>query len=331
LRTPYVEHMSFSIQRQLAKDWVLEASYTGQIGIKLLGHNFFNAARNINSPLTGAPPSTGNINDRVAYEPGIISAQSRELCNCYRSWYHALNIRLDKRLSHGFTISAGYTLSKDITNQTDIGVGLISDVPDPFNLRIGEGPAIFDHRHVLAISWVWSPEPRFSNRWLNGIAGGWTITGLHRFQSGSPLTFLAGTDIAANGQSGAATSQYAELKPGVTAANLQISHPNTASMINQYFNTAAFVPLSQIPVGTYGNAARGLVYGPSYYDSDVAVLRYIPVGTERIKAQLRGEFFNVFNHPNFDNPTSPLSSNTFGRILAAEPGRVAQLALKLVW
>jgi hypothetical protein len=63
----------------------------------------------------------------------------------------------------------------------------------------------------------------------------------------------------------------------------------------------------------------------------MAVLRYVPLGTERLRAQIRGEFFNLFNQVNFNNPDTSASSGTFGRITGAQPGRVIQLALKLVW
>jgi hypothetical protein len=101
-------------------------------------------------------------------------------------------------------------------------------------------------------------------------------------------------------------------------------------MIAMYFNTAAFVPLNSIPRGTYGNATRGLIYGPGDSTSDLALLRYVNVGSG-MRLQLRGEFFNVFNQVNFFAPTTNLSSSTFGRITGAGPGRVVQLALKLIW
>jgi hypothetical protein len=323
--------MNFSIQRQLGPNWVLETSYIGQIGIKLIGHNFFNAARTINSPVTGQPPNAQNIEQRTTYEPGIISAQSRDNGNFYRSWYHALDVKVTRRLAHGFTFQADYVLSKNITNETETTVGLIGTVADPFDLRLGQGPSLLDHRHVVAVSWVWSPDFKYSNRLLSGVLGGWTITGLHRYQSGSPLNFLMGTDQAVNGTLNPATGQHAQLAPGITAADIKLDQPSRAAEVAQYFNTAAFVRPSALPLGIYGNAGRGIDYGPRYFDTDMAVLRYVPLGTERLRAQIRGEFFNLFNQVNFNNPDTSASSGTFGRITGAQPGRVIQLALKLVW
>ncbi len=88
MATPYVHHANVSFQRQLTNDIVVDAAYIGRFGKKLEGHRHFNPAQFINSPLTGAAPSTQNINDRVLYEPGIIGPTSRVLETIYESWYH---------------------------------------------------------------------------------------------------------------------------------------------------------------------------------------------------------------------------------------------------
>jgi hypothetical protein len=331
LKAPTYEHFTLDVERQITSDWFAEASYVGLVSYNQTGHNYFNAARPINDPFTGLPPSAQNINDRVTYEPGIIAAGNRVLGNFYHSDYHALNLKVRNRVTHGFTIEAGYTLSKNITNLTDIGVGLMSDVSNPFDLDSGRGPSLLDHRHVIAISELWSPEVHLSNRFLQGAINGWTFTGLHRFQTGGPSNILMGSDVAENGTTNASTGQIALLAPGATARSVIVDHPNKQAEVSQYFNTSAFVPISQITPGTYGNARRGLIYGPNYFDTDLAVMRYVPLGTERLRAQFRGEFFNAFNQVNFDNPDTTRASGTFGRLTSAEPARVIQLALKLTW
>ena len=102
-------------------------------------------------------------------------------------------------------------------------------------------------------------------------------------------------------------------------------------MLAAYFNTAAFVPLSDVPRGIYGDARRGLIYGPGDVTTDLAVLRYLNVGGG-VRLQLRAEMFNLFNKANFNLPNTTLSSGaSFGRITGAGAGRVIQLAAKLVW
>jgi Carboxypeptidase regulatory-like domain/TonB-dependent Receptor Plug Domain len=329
LRTTYTHHFSGSLQRQLGSLYVVEASYIGKLGDDLVGHNYFNAAPFINSPITGQPPSLQNVEQRVPFSPGIISAQSRVLGNFFRSSYHSMQLRVERRMSRGFSFSGSYALSKNMTNQPENTTGLISSIPNPFDLESLWGPSLLDRRHVFAGSWVWSPQHDFSNRMFDALLNDWTLTGFHRIQSGSPLVFIMGTDVAQNGIL-QPNGQYALLVPGMTAADVSRSHDNKSDMIAAYFNTAAFVPVNSVPRGIYGDAARGLIYGPGDVGTDFAVLRYVPLSRD-LRLQLRGEFFNAFNHANFNNPNTTVSSTTFGRITGAGAGRVIQLAAKVIW
>ncbi len=329
LRTSYTQHFSASAQRQLSADLAVEAAYVGKIGSKLVGHNYFNAAPYINSPITGQPPSLQNVEQRVPFSPGIISAQSRVLGNFFRSAYHSMQLRVERRMARGLSFSGSYALSKNLTNQPENTTGLISSIPNPFDLDSLWGPSLLDRRHVVAASWVWSPQHAFAHPVAAALLNGWTFTGFHRLQSGSPLVFTMGTDVAQNGIL-QPNGQYALLVPGATAADVSRDHVSTADLIAAYFNTAAFVPLNNVPRGLYGNARRGLIYGPGDANADLAVVRHVNLGTG-LRVQLRGEFFNAFNQVNFNNPNTTLSSATFGRITGAAPGRVGQLAAKLIW
>ena len=329
LKTTYTHHVSASLQRQLTPNFVVEGSYIGKIGKKLVGHNFFNAAPYINSPVSGQAPSLANIEERVPFSPGIISAASRVLGNFFRSEYHSLQLRAERRMARSFSLSVSYALSKNLTNQPENTTGLISNIPNPFDLDSLWGPSFLDRRHVVAASWVWSPQHSFSSAVLNGVLNGWTVTGFHRLQSGTPLVFTTGVDVGQNGSLNAG-GQYPALAAGKTADDLRRDYSGTDDMIAQYFDTSAFTPLNSIPRGTYGNAMRGLMYGPGDSTTDLAILRYLSVGSG-MRLQVRGEFFNAFDQVNFNNPVTNISSTTFGRITGSGPGRVAQVALKLIW
>jgi hypothetical protein len=329
LRTSYTHHVSTSIQRQLGANMAVEASYVGKIGRKLVGHNYFNAAPFINSPVTGLPPTLQNVEQRVPFSPGIISAQSRVLGNFFRSSYHSLQLRVDRRMARALSFSGSYALSKNLTNQPENTQGLISSIPNPFDLDSLWGPSLLDRRHVVAGSWVWSPQYAFSNGLVSAMLNGWTLTGLHRIQSGSPLVFTMGTDVAQNGIL-QPNGQYALLAPGMTAGDVRRDHSSTADLVAMYFNTAAFVPVNSVPRGIYGDARRGLIYGPGDVNTDLAVMRSVDLPSN-VRMQLRGEFFNAFNQVNFNNPNTTVSSTTFGRITGTGPGRVVQLAAKLIW
>ena len=329
LRTSYTHHVSTSVQRQVTGNLAVEASYIGKIGRKLVGHNYFNAAPYINSPITGLPPSLQNVEERVPFSPGIISAQSRVLGNFFRSTYHSLQLRVERRFAQTFSFSGSYALSKNMTNQPENTTGLISNIPNPFDLESLWGPSFLDRRHVVAASWVWSPQADLGNAGLRAVLNGWTMTGMHRIQSGGPLAFTMGTDVAQVGTLNTG-GQYAMLRPGITADDVRRDHDNRHDMISAYFNTAAFVPLNEVPRGVFGNATRGLIYGPGDVNTDLAIMRYFNF-TSDLRLQVRGEFFNAFNQVNFDNPVTNVSSGNFGRITGAGSGRVVQLAAKLLW
>jgi hypothetical protein len=328
--TPYMHHLNLSIQRQVGEHWMIENSYIGKISRDLVGHNFFNAAPPINSPRTGLPPSAANIAERTPYSPGIIGAASRVLDNYFESWYHSYQLKVDRRFSQGFSIQGSYVFSKNLTTMPQDTLGQISSIPNPFDLASLKGPSLLDRRHVGVVSWVWTPRTGFAtNPALSAVLGGWTVTGLWRAQSGNPLTFTMGRDVAVTGQSGAG-AQYATLASGASLEDIKLDHSSRHDMIMRYFNTGAFIHPSSVPLGTFGNVGRGAVYGPPDVSMDMSLLRNINV-TEQVRLQLRGEFFNAFNQVNFSNPTTNAGSGNFGRITGASAGRQIQVAAKIMW
>jgi hypothetical protein len=326
LRSPYIQEFNFSIQRQITSGVMLEAAYAGKIGTKIEALRTYNPARFINDPITGQPPSEQNVNDRVIFEPGILSPQGYLLGNDFRSWYHSLQVQATKRFSHGLSVVGSYTLAKSIdTSSTD---NLGGTVANPFNLRQERGRSDWDRRHAFVASWLYTPPVHFSNTVMNSLLGGWTITGIQTVQSGLPITFYEGQDVALDGTSG---NQHAQLQPGATLSSIELSHPNRNAMVTRFFNTAAFVPTNQVPLGTYGNSGRGIISGPAFANNDFSILKDFAL-RESMKLQFRTELFNAFNQVNFANPNSYVNAGTFGQILSTvTPGRQIQFALKLLW
>ena len=327
LRTPYIQSFSLSIQHQLTPTLMLETAYAGKIGIKIEALRTYNPAKFEPDPITGAAASLQNVNDRVIFEPGILGAQSYLLGNDFRSWYHSFQTQLTKRFSKGLTVVGSYTLAKSIDSSSTDNLG--ATVSDPFNLKSERGRSDWDRRHAFVASWLWELPFKFNNHIEQTILGGWTLTAIHTIQSGAPLTFWLGQDVALDG-TGNAGGQHAFLAPGIKASNISISHPNRNAFVTQFFNTAAFVPVSQDPLGFYGNAGRGLISGPAFNNTDFSVLKDFAI-RERMKLQFRAEMFNAFNQVNFNNPDTQETDGTFGQITGANPGRVIQFALKLLW
>lgn len=325
LRTPYIQSFNLSIQRQITPSLMMEAAYAGKIGTKIEALRTYNPARFINSPVDGSPPSPQNYNDRVIFEPGILSPQGYLLGNDFRSWYHSFQIQATKRFSRGLSVLGSYTLSKSIDSSSTDNLG--ATVANPFNLRDERGRSDWDRRHAFVASWLYTPPIRFNNAMAGALIGGWTLTGIHTIQSGLPITFLMGDDVALDGTFG---SQHAQLAPGATVPTIQVSHSDRTAFVNSFFNTAAFVPTNLVPRGTYGNAGRGLISGPALNSTDLSLLKDFMM-REPLRLQFRAEVFNAFNQVNFDNPDAYVNSGTFGTIQSAQEGRVVQLALKLLW
>jgi hypothetical protein len=325
LRTPYIQAFNLSLQRQITPSLTMEAAYAGKIGIKLPALRTYNPARFANSPVDGSPPSDQNINERVIFEPGILSPQGFLLGNDFRSWYHSFQAQVNKRFSQGLTVLAAYTLSKSIdTSSTD---NLGGTVANPFNLRDERGRSDWDRRHAFVASWLYAPPIRFQSRLANSLLGGWTFTGIHTIQSGAPLTFFMGDDVALDGTGG---DQHAQLRSGITREDIKLDHSGRASMVGRFFNTDAFVPTNQVPRGTYGNAGRGLISGPALNSTDLSLLKDF-ILAEPARLQFRSEFFNAFNQVNFTTVTTSVNSSAFGRIRAAGEPRIIQFALKVIW
>jgi len=332
LTTPYIQSWNLTIERQLARDIMVQAAYLGKAGIKLDGWRNFNPARYEPDPITGQAPSLQNVNNRVILAPGILAPNIIWLETGFRSWYHSFQTQVIKRFAHGVSLNASYTLSKSIDMMSTNVFSRRLD--NPFNARDNRGRSDFDRRHAFVASWLWNPGIRFGSGFLNAILSGWTLTGIHTVQSGAPFTIRMGDDVA---QDGSGSRQHAMLKPGVT--DITRDHSSRADMIREFFNTDAFVPTNEIPRGVYGNSGRNMISGPALVNTDFSVMKDFRI-SDRFRMQFRSEFFNVFNQVNFgcrettggcNDPDTAVNSRTFGQIRSAGPAREIQLALKLIW
>ncbi len=338
--SPYIQEWTFSIQHQLTSSTMIEAAYAGKIGTKIEALRTYNPAKFRNDPITGAPASEGNVNDRTIYEPGILGPQEYLLGNDFRSWYHSLQVQVTKRFSQGLSVVGSYTLAKSIDSSSTDNLG--AQVANPFNLRQERGRSDWDRRNAFVASWIYSPSVHLSSRLANAALGGWTFTAINTVQSGVPITFWEGQDVALDGTQN--SQQHAQLTPGATDATITLSHPNRNAFVNDFFNAAAFINPNLLAPGTYGNSGRGIISGPGFANTDLSILRNFTL-RESLKLQFRTEMFNAFNQVNFSLPNSYANSalvtssntlsngGTFGQIQStvSGTGRQIQFALKLLW
>ena len=234
------------MQRQLTTNLAVEASYVGKIGSKLVGHNYFNAAPFINSPITGLPPTLQNVEERVPVSPGDHQravARARQLLPQH---YHSLQLRVERRFARSVLVLRLVRAVEEHDQSAGEHHRPDQQHPEPVRSRLAVGAVV--PRSPARRRGVVGVEPAALSsrtRSLGALLNGWTMTGFHRIQSGGPLVFTMGTDVAQNGIL-QPNGQYALLVPGATADDVRPRpFARTADMIAMYFNTAAFVPRRQ--------------------------------------------------------------------------------------
>jgi hypothetical protein len=316
LRTPYMQHWNANVQRQLGRSRIVEIAYVGSKGTKLL------AARDINQPRPSAAP----FNPRPIIQFDDINIlESRANSN-----YNSLQVRLNQRLDFGLSFLSSYTWAKSI----DDASAFFSSAGDPnfpqdsLNVRAERGRSNFDVRHRFSLSYSYD-LPFGKGRalaadggWLSTALTGWQTYGIVTLQTGRPFTVALLPEID-NSNTGRSTLGFgANDRPNLVAdPGLSRRSPD------QWFNTAAF---AFPPFGSFGNAGRNILEGPDYQNVNASLVKNTALA-EGVNLQFRAEFFNLFNHPNFDLPDNFLGSPTFGRILSAESPRHIQFGLKLLF
>lgn len=334
-RPAMVHQFSLNLQAEIHTGWLFEAGYVGTRGTRLVRQRSLNQAlaASPSDPIRGANSNTvANISERVPV-PGVPPDSLVIMESDGNSWYNALEVSLTKRLSHGLEFLASYTFSKTLDtdgsdiNSTSTGNGLtLGDQNDPSQRW---GRASFDRTHRFVFSETWTlPNP--STRIPRAVLGGWHLATVITIQSGTALTIA---DTNANNIFGISEDR-AQLSGNCTKNQLVTRGP-TASKLNNYFNAPCFTAPPVIGadgIGTaFGNSGTGIVDGPGQANLDLAVSKTIALAwpLEKSSVQLRAEFFNALNHPQFANPDTNFRSSTFGVISSTSVNpRVGQLALR---
>ena len=254
-----------------------------------------------------------------------------------------------KQLSHGLQFQAAYTWSRAL-----IGYPYGINTYPYLVLRYGLNTAYRPQR--LVFNYVWNLPLGHPQGFEGKLAEGWTLSGVTTIQNGTPLTI---TDSTGGSIFGAATSlSTAQFCPGMSNSNVAAPGSLTQRVLNGlsatpgtngYFNlgkttNCAGSVFGSVPVvgaingvgggNGFGNAGFGVVLGPDQSNWDMSLAKTTKVGGIREGAALefRAEFFNTFNHPQFSNPTTTVTSATFGKIGSTSVNpRVVQFALKYVF
>ncbi|HYM05108.1 MAG TPA: TonB-dependent receptor, partial [Terriglobales bacterium] len=247
-------------------------------------------------------------------------AEMRTTKDSGNSSYHAGFVKVERRLSHGLSLLAHYTFSKNLSMISDINEAAVNF----YNPGLDKGRSLNDIQHYAVIATTWElpvgPGKSFLTAGpLSKIVGGWTTNTIITFRGGFPFSALASGDVCNCGLAG--------LGEGSDERAQQVGDPGssfTQSRV-QWFNTAAFAQPRQ---GTFGNSGKNILSGPGAANVDFSVFRIISL-RERVKLQIRSEFFNLFNKVNFGNPGTTVGTTSYGVITSAADPRIIQFALKL--
>jgi hypothetical protein len=304
LRSGYSQQWSFGIQHSLGPQRVLEATYVGSKGTKLL------AARDFNQP----EPSSTLPNPRP--RPGFADINILESRG--NSSYQSLQVSFRQNLMRGSTLLAAYTFSKSI----DDASGFFSSAGDPnypqnsLDTRAERGLSSFDLRHRFSLAYSCIVPGR------GRLLGGWQMLGIWTIQSGRPFTvaLLPSFDNSNTGQSSLGFG--ANDRPDVLG-NPALSNPS----VERWFDTGKFVIP---PTGHFGNSGRNILTGPGLQNWNASLIKNVSL-RESLSLQFRTEVFNAFNHPNFGLPGHFAGSADFGRVTSSGSPRHIQFGVKLLF
>jgi Carboxypeptidase regulatory-like domain/TonB dependent receptor len=304
LPTAYMNQWSFGAQRELWRNSGLELEYLGSHSLHL-DRNYYN-----NTP----PPGPGDVATR---RPNRLFGQIRTIQNDEIANYQGLSVVLRQRFSQGLQFLASYTWSHTLDVSSDSNNS--GQPMDPYNWRLDYGNANWDIRHRFVASYIYElPFFRNSTGILHAVAGGWQISGITTLQSGRPFNVTIAIDTAN-------TSARGAYRPNLVrrpSANCGSGH------LSGCISTEAFaIP----PSYTYGTAGRNLLYGPQLFTTDLSVAKSFMI-SERLKFQIRVEFFNVSNSPQFSNPNAVFGTAAFGSVTSTSiDNRAIQFAGRLIW
>lgn len=321
----YNQQWNFTIQRQFLGGIAVDAGYVGSKGTKLGELTFYNVP---------TPGPTATIQGRRPFPAWgtALSLDSYVLSN-----YNSLQVKAQKRFASGLSFLASYTWAKAIDLSSERGNGdrggaFDTGGGDVRNLR-GYSRAVsgFDVRQRFVFSYVYElpfgAGKAIGKDWkgpVNWMLGGWEVSGISQFQGGFPFSVVMSGDVNGDG--------IADRPDLVGTPVIQPRNPNCYIVDSRNpacgATTTAFIDL---PAGSlrFGSSGRNILKGPGQHNWDMGISKNMRFA-ERFKLQFRAEFFNIFNHANFNNPsrTTNVATPAFGVITSAQRPRESQLGLR---
>jgi len=323
LRPQFTQQWNLTFEYQLTPASAVTLGYVGHKATHLV------APTDWNQPLPGTgPPSTWSAfqQRRPLYSVLPLVTQISGTDSWAISNYNALQASARRRYAKGLEFLLSYTWSKALTDNLGYygSTGVQAQGAYSYNhydrRKTNYGPAFFDARHNVTASAIYElPFRRDIQRragWngvVDGILGGWNISGIVNWHTGFPITVSA--------------TDRSQQNPRGTARPNRIGNGRPANQtIDHWLDETAFeLP----PLGSFGDAGVGIVRAPKYANLDVSLGKKFALAGGKY-LDFRAEFFNFLNHPSFSPPDRNFSSpNTFGRITSTvSQARNLEFALK---
>ncbi len=322
-RTGYTMNWHFTIQREIARNVVLDVAYVGNRSNKLVVLSDYNEAR-FNNPgenisINARRPVQGFGQIQIAQPAGF-------------SNYNALQAKLERRFTNGFLLLNTFVWSKALDNASGHLETSGGDDSRISFTRRGSYKGVsgynqpFNDTFTVIYEVPFGQGKKFGSGMPgigNAVLGGWNLSQTTTMNSGLPVNLIYN-----------ATSRLQVGTIGNLRANLAGDPKVAGGDPNNYLSRTN---VSEVLVGAnelanpYGTAGRNVVIAPNYFGTDLGLHKRFPLPREGMVLELRGEFFNLFNHTNFLAPDSNRSNGSFGLITTSFPARQGQIALKLLW
>jgi len=282
---PRYQNFDLALEQRLGAQQSLRIAYYGTRGTHLP------VVIDINQP---TPGSSDPVSEQARRPFAGAFPQFRvinTLSDIASSNYNSLQVSA-QRSAANVTFRASYTFSKSLDDASGAGGFYRGPPEDSRNLRRDYGRSDFDIRHRFTITYAWRiPSPTSVPGWLHGVTSNWQLNGITTLQSGGPLNITLPFDNSGTGE-------FRDRPNLVGDAHVRFNP------LGPYLNPAAF---AQPPPGTYGDLRRNAFSGPGLNDFDMSFVKSQQIAGDWT-LRLRAEFFNIWNHPNFANPSATFGS-----------------------
>jgi len=281
---PRYQNFDLALEQRLGAQQSLRIAYYGTRGTDLP------VVIDVNQPAPGGSDPVSELARRPFATAFPQFRVINTLSDIAHSNYNSLQVS-GQRSATNVTFRVSYTFSKSLDVASGAGGFYRGPPEDSRNLSREYGRSDFDIRHRFTITYAWRiPAPTDVPGWVHALASNWQLNGITTLQSGGPINITLPFDNSGTGE-------FRD-RPNLVG-NAQVPF----NPLGPYLNPAAF---AQPQPGTYGNLGRNAFSGPGLNEFDISFVKSQQISRDRW-LRLRAEFFNVWNHPNFANP-----STTFG-------------------